>query len=133
MRKQDVQRLAAILCIAYSAIAQQRIPGRVGGSPNYWEVSRARQTSVTFLSTDPAFADAKSVYPDLEPEGFRRIQNFVQNLKTTYGVDATVRQVLEKLREKAGNPKPAFKAVLAEAKIDTHDKKARQLVDDSLK
>jgi hypothetical protein len=133
MRKQNVQRLAAVLCLASSAIAQQRIPGRVGGSPNYSEISRPRGTTVTFFSADPGFADAKSVYPDLKPEGYRRIQSFVQNLKTSYGVEATARQVAEKLKEKDGNPKPAFKAFLAEAKIDIHEKKARQLIDDSLK
>jgi hypothetical protein len=135
MRRQIVQRLAIALCLASGAFAQ-RVPGRVGGSPNYPEINRSRpapSSSVRVVTADQGFAEARSAYPGLKIEGYQRIQNFLQNLKASYGIDVTAKQVAEKLQKTAGNPKPAFKAILEEAHINPHEKKAKALIDESLK
>ena len=129
-----MQRLAIIFCIASFAGAQQRTPGRVGGSPNnpptinrHATTTPAGPVGLKALAPDPGFADAQSAYPDLKPEGYQRLQFFSTQLKSRYGIDKSVHDLALALNRAHGDP------VKTLVKAGITSKQARQISRDSLK
>jgi hypothetical protein len=124
-----------ILIVPLCVVAQQHTPGRVAGSPNNPQTTiprnpanpTARTAAINALTADPGFVDAQSVYPELNAEGYRRLQFFSQQLKDKHGISQSVHNLAAGLSKVQGDP------VRLLVGLGVSRKDARRLSKDSLR